>query len=163
MSTMFNSWRKHHKLINIREFSQMYHIINEKIKNPTFARRSEEHEGLSVLNIKKNGDISTFSPELIEGNNGNPDEFKIGNVTAINSFSELIENEKYKTLKTLVNNGINKCKNNCEYFDFCGGGHLSAKYFENGTFDSTETNYCKLHRQTLVNVIMDNLTTNGLQ
>jgi uncharacterized protein len=31
------------------------------------------------------------------------------------------------------------------------------KYFENGTFDSTETLFCRLNRQTLLDVVLDKL------
>jgi uncharacterized protein len=158
MGNMFSNWRKHHNEIHIRELSQMYHVVNEKIKNPLFKRSSEEHEELGVLNIKKNGDISTFSPELIEGNNGNPDEFKIANITEISSFQDMAESQKLDFLKKQIESGIDQCRKNCEYFDFCGGGHLSAKYFENGTFNCSETNYCKLHRQKLVDVILEGLS-----
>ena len=158
MSVMFALWKRNHRTIDIRELSQMYHIVNEKTKNLDYRRISEEHKGIDVLNIKKNGDVSTFSPELIEGNNGNPDEFKIGNVATLSSFQDLCEAPKFLYLQDEVNRGIEKCKNNCQYFDFCGGGHLSAKYFEQGTFNCSETNYCKLHRQTLVDVVIDGLS-----
>ena len=158
IGTLFELWKSHYQQIDIRELSQMYHVVNEKSKNPAFHRVSEEHFGMEVLAIKKNGDVSTFSPELIEGNDGDPDAFVLGNVERLTSFAELMETEKYRAIEAEVQSGINKCRKTCAYFDFCGGGHLSAKYFENGTFDCAETEYCRLHRQALVDVVLDNLS-----
>jgi uncharacterized protein len=162
VAKLFDLWKHHYQSINIRELSQMYHIVNEKSKNPAFRRVSEEHFGLEILNVKKNGDVSTFAPELIEGNDGNPDTFVLGNVHQLRSFTDLMQTPKYSVIEAEVMSGIEKCKNTCAYFDFCGGGHLSAKYFENGTFDCTETEYCKLHRQALVEAVLDNLSNHTL-
>jgi uncharacterized protein len=158
VGTLFELWKKHYREIDIRELSQMYHVVNEKSKNPAFRRISEEQFGMEVLNVKKNGDVSTFSPELIEGNDGNPDAFVLGNVHQLISFTELTRLPKYQAIEAEVHAGIEKCRRTCAYFDFCGGGHLSAKYFENGTFDCTETEYCKLHRMALVDVVVDSLS-----
>lgn len=159
VGTLFELWKRNYRKIEIRELSQMYHIVNEKSKNPAFRRVSEEQFGMEVLNIKKNGDVSTFSPELIEGNDGDPDAFVLGNVRELTSFTELMHTPKYRAIEAEVHTGIANCRKSCAYFDFCGGGHLAAKYFENGTFACTETNYCKLHRQALVDVVLDNLST----
>ncbi|HEY5742003.1 MAG TPA: cyclophane-forming radical SAM/SPASM peptide maturase GrrM/OscB [Terrimicrobiaceae bacterium] len=158
VATLFELWKQHYRTIEIRELSQMYHIVNEKSKNPAFRRTSQEQFGMEVLNIKKNGDVSTFSPELIEGNDGDRDAFVLGNVSQLTCFEELLATPKYKTIDAEVQAGIEKCQKRCVYFDFCGGGHLSAKYFEHGTFDCTETEFCKLHRQALVDVVIDNLS-----
>ena len=45
----------------------------------------------------------------------------------------------------------------CEYFGFCGGGAPVNKYSENGSFDSTETLFCRLNRKVLVDVILGKL------
>lgn len=159
ITTLFHLWKNHHRQIDVRELSQMYHVVNEKSKNPRFRRVSEEHIGMDVLNVKKNGDVSTFSPELIEGNDGDPDAFVLGNVRQIARFEDLKDTDKYRSIEAEIHAGMEKCRDSCAYFDFCGGGHLSAKYFENGTFDCTETHYCKLHRQCLADVVLDELAS----
>jgi uncharacterized protein len=154
---LFELWKQFYREIEIRELSQMYQIVNEKAKNVQFRRVSEEHFGMEVLNVKKNGDVSTFSPELVEGNDGDPNTFVLGNLREIAKFEDLADTAAYKRIEGEVQAGIEKCRRTCAYFDFCGGGHLSAKYFENGTLDCAETEYCKLHRQALVDVVLDNL------
>jgi len=159
VATLFALWKQHYRDIHIRELSQVYELVNEKAKNPRVHRVSEEQVGMDVLNVKKNGDVTTFSPELIEGNDGDPDAFVLGNVSQIRSFGELKETVKYRTMEAEIRSGVERCRRSCAYFDFCGGGHLSAKYFENGTFDCTETDYCRLHRQAMVDVILDDLAS----
>jgi uncharacterized protein len=39
----------------------------------------------------------------------------------------------------------------------CGGGAPVNKYFENGSFDSTETMFCRLNRKAIVDVIVAKL------
>jgi hypothetical protein len=43
------------------------------------------------------------------------------------------------------------------YEAFCGGGPPANKYFENGTFASTETLFCRLHKQVCLDVSLDRL------
>jgi hypothetical protein len=42
------------------------------------------------------------------------------------------------------------CEGSCPYFAFCGGGPPGNKYFENGTFASTETLSCRLHKKVCI-------------
>jgi uncharacterized protein len=39
--------------------------------------------------------------------------------------------------------GVERCRRECEYFELCGGGAPANKLYENGSFDSTETIYCR--------------------
>ena len=47
------------------------------------------------------------------------------------------------------------CRESCRYFPFCGGGPPGNKYFENGTFASTETLFCRLHMKACLDVTAD--------
>ena len=53
--------------------------------------------------------------------------------------------------------GVARCRESCSYFGLCGGGAPSNKYFENGSFDSTETLFCRLHRQALAEVVLSKM------
>jgi uncharacterized protein len=46
--------------------------------------------------------------------------------------------------------GLAACRATCAFFDFCQGATAGNRYFENGDFSSTETNYCRVSRQELV-------------
>ena len=49
------------------------------------------------------------------------------------------------------------CREQCRYFGFCGGGPPGNKFFENGTFASTETLFCRLHKKAAMDVSLDKL------
>ena len=53
--------------------------------------------------------------------------------------------------------GISRCKETCDYYAYCGGGAPVNKYFENGSFDSTETMFCRLSKQAVLNVVLEKL------
>src|SRR5260221_11553538 len=38
VATLFELWKQHYQTMQIRDISQMYHIVNEKSKNPAFRR-----------------------------------------------------------------------------------------------------------------------------
>jgi uncharacterized protein len=50
--------------------------------------------------------------------------------------------------------GISRCKKTCRYFAVCGGGSPANKFYENGSFNSTETLKCRLQIQTLTDLIL---------
>ncbi len=58
--------------------------------------------------------------------------------------------------------GIERCRATCAYFPYCGGGAPVNKYFENGSFDSTETMFCRLTRQVPTDVVLAKLESSGI-
>jgi len=54
-----------------------------------------------------------------------------------------------------IGRGVEMCRQECRYFGFCGGGPPGNKYFENGTFASTETLFCRLHMKACLDVTAD--------
>jgi uncharacterized protein len=53
--------------------------------------------------------------------------------------------------------GVAMCREGCEYFSVCGGGEPVNKLFENGTFVSTETAYCRLTKMRATDLVLDAL------
>ena len=53
--------------------------------------------------------------------------------------------------------GVQRCAHTCAYFDFCRGGAPANKLFEHGDFVGTETLYCRFTKQTLFDVVLDEL------
>ena len=64
------------------------------------------------------------------------------------------QTDKFRRLNTDIQAGVALCKHTCEYFSLCGGGAPSNKYFENHSFRSTETLYCRLTHKVLVDIIL---------
>jgi uncharacterized protein len=54
-----------------------------------------------------------------------------------------------------IDAGIEKCRSECAYFGFCGGGQPANKYFEAGSFAASETRYCRFRKKALTDVVLD--------
>ena len=96
---------------------------------------------MRILTIDTSGNFSTFSPELIGMKDEKYQDFNFGNIYK-DSFTSIKNNEKFNIVFNEITKGIKKCYESCEYFNLCGGGAPSNKLYENGTFNSTETNKC---------------------
>lgn len=154
-SRFYDLWLEDDMPFIVREFENSKNVLMSFIENPeSTTNKGDEHTPFRILTISKNGHISTFSPELVTDN---PDEFSIGHIDEINSFSELYSSEKLESLTNQINMGIEKCKKECDYFGVCGGGAPSNKYFENGRLDSSETMYCRFHKKALFDVLIGKL------
>jgi uncharacterized protein len=47
-----------------------------------------------------------------------------------------------------------QCRQTCDYFGLCGGGAGSNQYWENGSFNSTETLACRYRIQEIAEVVI---------
>jgi hypothetical protein len=63
---------------------------------------------------------------------------------------------------TDINAGVELCRQRCEYFSVCGGGEPVNKLFENGSFVSTDTTYCRMTKMRATDLVLDLLDTVGL-
>ncbi len=63
----------------------------------------------------------------------------------------------FAEMESDIAEGVRMCRESCRYFPFCGGGPPSNKHFENGSFASTETLFCKLHMKACLDVTADRL------
>lgn len=158
MSHLFDLWKPYQDKIIIREFKNICSAINNKLQDRNFYCIPDETRKLRIVTIQKNGDITTNSPEFAGGKNEELKDFIVGNINSQNPFENIINNDVYLKLQIEIENGIKNCANTCLYFDLCGGGSPSNKYFENGSISSTKTTTCILHRQTLASVVIDKLS-----
>lgn len=109
---------------------------------------------LSIIGIAWNGDVSTFSPELLGMHNPRYDMFSFGNV-ATDTLNSVMTNPKLLAVDRDIQAGIKQCRQSCEYFQLCGGGPPSSKLAQNGTFDSTETTACQFRIKTVGKVVFE--------
>ncbi|MBE9069312.1 GRRM system radical SAM/SPASM domain protein, partial [Leptolyngbya cf. ectocarpi LEGE 11479] len=65
-----------------------------------------------------------------------------------------------KKINRDIQAGVDLCKKECEYFSVCGGGAPSNKYFENGSFASSETMYCRYTKKILTDIVLAELEEN---
>jgi uncharacterized protein len=116
--------------------------------------RRIENVPLCILGIASNGNVSTFSPELIGARNTRYGDFVFGNVSQ-GALDDVLIHAAFLSAMQDVSAGVNQCKAECEYFRVCGGGSPSTKLAANGTFNSSETLSCKLHIQSIGTVALD--------
>jgi uncharacterized protein len=153
------------RLLTLRETSQDEHpsireldLTTSRIKISTHPVWSTENTPMAILSFDCEGNVSTFSPELLTVEHENYGNFVFANVSS-NMANDMQSgfNQRFVNVCSEIQNGISKCRQTCEYFAFCGGGAPSNKLHENGTFDSTETMRCKLRIKALIDVCLEHL------
>jgi uncharacterized protein len=118
--------------------------------------RVQESRPFAIVNVGCDGDFSTYSPELLGLSSPRHGPFALGNV-ATDSLESVLSSPRFLALDEEIARGVEMCQQECRYFGFCGGGPPGNKFFENGTFASTETLFCRLHKQACLDVSLDKL------
>jgi uncharacterized protein len=158
MGRLFELWLAHDRKLEIREFFIKTTSIEQKLSDKNYVYFRDENKDLGILTIQKNGDLSTHSPEFAGAKSAYYKDFVVGNIFRMDKLEELLENDTYKLIKREVHEGLQNCANECKYFDLCGGGSPSNKFFENGSLKSTVNNTCRLHQMTLSDLVIKKLT-----
>jgi uncharacterized protein len=118
--------------------------------------RNDQVEPFDIISIAYDGSVSTFSPELLGMKSEVYGDFTFGNVQK-DQFSEMASDNKFQRVLKDIKAGVSLCAKECEYFSFCGGGAPSNKYYENGTFVSAETMFCRYTIKTPIDIILEDL------
>lgn len=134
--------------LRVREFEAFDGLMREGV----IIHRSQQSTPFSIVSVDVNGNFSTFSPELLGMRSEHYGDFILGNVY-LDELSEMAATPKLKRMSEDVESGVDMCRKSCAYFPVCGGGSPGNKYFENGTFASSETMYCRLTRKVLTDVL----------
>jgi uncharacterized protein len=140
--------------IRIREFDNMISAVLYTDEERSLS--AQESTPFAILSVDCEGNLSTFSPELLGVASSVYGGFELGNVSG-STFSQVVSSSRFRAMRQDVDAGIAKCRQECSYFRFCGGGAPVNKYFENGSFDSTETLFCRLHRKALAEVVLSKM------
>ena len=140
--------------IRVREFDNMISAVLYTGEERLLS--AQESTPFAIVSVDTEGTLSTFSPELLGLPSDQYGGFGLGNVTR-DSFAEVLASGRFQAMARDVDAGIAKCREACSYFRFCGGGAPANKYFENGSFDSTETLFCRLHRKALAEVVLSKM------
>jgi uncharacterized protein len=118
--------------------------------------RTQENKPWAIVNVDCEGNFSTYSPELLGISSPRHGSFALGNV-AHDSLDSVIALERFQRLEDEIRLGVERCRQTCPYFAFCGGGAPANKFFETGTFAATETLFCRLHKQVCLDVTLARL------
>jgi uncharacterized protein len=157
MGRLFDLWVEHNRRLEIREFFIKCMTIDNKRKDPAYYHVRDEVRDLGIITFQKNGDMSTHAPELAGGVSETYNNFVVGNIHTMGELDDFLGNEYYMRIRDDINQGLQNCADECMYFDLCGGGSPSNKFYENGSLKSTQTGTCVLHQQTVSSVILEKL------
>lgn len=134
----------------IREVEEM---INHVKANSLFTRLQTNVPG-AILSFDCDGNVSTFSPEMLTTTHPAYGDFIFGNVFR-ESLETMLKKDKFININAQIQQGVYKCLRSCKYFMFCGGGSPSNKVSEHSTFDTTETQACRFRIQATADVLLE--------
>jgi uncharacterized protein len=115
--------------------------------------RNVQAEPFCMLNVDCNGNVSTFSPELLGLKNPKYNDFVIGNIN-VASLEDMRRGAAMDAMSRDIAAGVELCRKSCEYFSVCGGGAPVNKLFENGSFNSARTSFCDLTQKVPIDLIL---------
>ncbi len=118
--------------------------------------RSQTNVPMTIISFDSEGNISTFSPELLTMTHTGYGNFIFGNVFQ-HALEDIFKEPKFLEVNREIQQGVLKCLQSCPYFMFCGGGNPSNKLSENGTFNCTETRACQLRVKTATDAMIGHL------
>lgn len=134
----------------LREFEHIGRLI--------YTNQRRQRRGLTnpfvIVSIDSQGNFSTFDPELLAVKTDLYGDFILGNVLQ-DSFESVCQTEKFRQIAQDIEVGVELCRQSCQYFGVCGGGAASNKYWENGTFRSSETMACKYYEQIITDIVLE--------
>ncbi len=156
--TMYELQKQSAGLMRIREFDRAYQAIAQAGGASGPSRNNDQTEPFAIISVAHDGSLSTFSPELLGMKCPQYGDFYFGNVIT-QDLNQVRAGDKFRAVLNDIQTGVQLCSDSCQYFSFCGGGAPSNKYYENGTFASTETMYCRYTIQTPLDIVLEDLET----
>jgi uncharacterized protein len=109
-----------------------------------------------IVSVDYQGNFSTFDPELLSVATPPYGDFILGNVLT-DTLASVCQTPKFQQIYGDMAAGVEGCRQSCDYFGVCGGGAGSNKYWENGTFNSTETQACRLRIKMVTDLVLAKL------
>jgi uncharacterized protein len=138
--------------VKLREFEQ----IGELIYSGGRLNHTDMNHPFAIVNFDYQGNFSTFDPELLSVKTDRYEDFVLGNVLR-DSLDESCWTAKFQHIYQDIKQGVEQCRQTCEYFGVCGGGAGSNKYWENGRLNSTQTMACRYRTQIPTDILINKL------
>jgi uncharacterized protein len=132
---------EHRKAMVVREFETCLRAIQGYGK----FMGNEQTDPLEIVSVDCDGNVSTFSPELLGMEHPAYGSFSFGNLLS-DDFETIAKRVEDSKLYADIRAGIRRCKDECEYYGVCGGGAPANKIYENNSADSTETVFCRSYQ-----------------
>lgn len=136
----------------VREFECVCSLVysNDRLD------QTQMNTPFAIVSIDHQGNFSTFDPELLAVKTDRYGDFILGNVLH-DSFESACYTDKFQHIYQEMAAGVQRCQETCPYFGVCGGGAGSNKYWENGSFNSTETKACRYRVQIITDIVLEAL------
>jgi uncharacterized protein len=135
--------------LRLREFDG---IVNLACSDARLAH-TDMNTPFAIVNVDAQGHLSTFDPELLSVPTAEYGDFAFGHVRR-DSLESLVANAKFQRIHQEIQAGVERCRQECEYFGLCGGGAGSNKYWEHRRFDGTETQACRYRIKLVADVVL---------
>lgn len=150
--------QKTRRSIVIREFSAAAQKIRSgvSLREFDFPWFNEQARPFGIVSVDCSGNFSTYSPELLGMTLKPYGEFSFGNVVR-DHFADALETPKFRKVLTDIQSGIRRCAETCAYYGYCGGGAPANKYYENGSFASSQTMYCRYSVQMPLDIVLSDM------
>lgn len=136
----------------LRALEQMRQALDGRCAAPG----NDPGRPLSILTVGVDGGMSTFSPELLGTRDPAFDDFVFATLEE-GGPADIRKSAAFARARDAIAAGRRACRRGCGYFEVCGGGWPSNKYFEHGRFDVAETMTCRLAVQDTVEVVLAHL------
>lgn len=115
--------------------------------------RNEQAEPFRIISVDCEGQVSTFSPELLGLRHETYGSFTFGNLLT-DEFADIAARVENSKLYADIKAGVRQCGELCAYYGLCGGGPPANKIYENGSAASMETVYCRTFMRA-TDVVLD--------
>jgi len=146
----------------LRAANSKQHVqeLHDTVSNILAHRKTPIHNTLtrpfSSIAVDTEGNVSTFSPELLAARDRRHGGFIFGNLLT-DRIEDIRRSSKFTTVAAEIAAGVEACRRDCAYFPVCGGGSPSNKLAETGRFDCTEPLYCRLTVKTVTDLMLAKL------
>jgi uncharacterized protein len=108
----------------------------------------------AIVSIAANGNFSTFSPEMIDQRHPTHGRLVFGNVLR-DPLLEMLRNKRFQAIYDDILRGVNRCRESCDFFAFCGGGAPANKLSELGSLTGAETAYCRATVKRPLSIVLE--------
>lgn len=130
------------------------------LRHPEFGRvpgNAQNRPG-QMLNVDCDGRWCFWSPELLGGRHPRLGAAVMGQLAASDpGWVAGAGVPTWARWQREIDAGVQRCRTDCAYFDFCLGGAPSNKLAEHGHFGGSQTLACRLGQQVLIDAVLTSL------
>ncbi|MGR3633857.1 MAG: radical SAM protein [Limimaricola soesokkakensis] len=109
----------------------------------------DEHKAWTILTVGQDCTISTFSPELAGFSHPIHGSFTLGSLFP----TVRLDVNRANSMQCEIEEGVKRCQSDCQYFEVCGGGLPTTKFFDEGAFHGSQHVSCVWSVQCLADAV----------